>query len=104
MALAMAVGALSARKPGSGFAPCEIGSPARRPFGVAPRSLPIAIVEDHENHPGIRFRPPGVGPALTSSVNRRLTRSAQASPSDPPRPNRSAVRIIARMRSPAGPE
>ena len=87
MAAAIAVGAPSLRKPGSGFAPCEIGAPACRPLGVAPTALPIGIVLAHENRPGIRLNPAGVGFCLDQIGEGTPTmRSAYSSARDPPLP------------------
>jgi len=86
MATAMAVGAPSRRNPGSGLEPCEMGSPARRPLGVAPIALPSGMVLAHEKMPGISLNPSGVGRATTASVKAQAMRLAHSSARVPPVP------------------
>ena len=83
----MAVSAPSRRKPGCGFAPWLMGSPSRRPLGVAPTSLPSTIVLDQENQPGMNLTGAKTSSmALTWSVKEALMRLAQWSPSVSPPP------------------
>ena len=84
--MAIAVSAPSLRKPGSGFAPCEIGSPALRPFGVAPTVLPKRIVSAHVNHPGMSLKPCGVVWPAISPFRISVSFTAHASARVPPAP------------------
>lgn len=87
MAALMAVAAPSLRKPGLGFAPWEMGSPARRPLGVAPSVAPMVSVFAQENRPGTIWKPcTGVRCALTSRVKIWERRTARPSASLPPLP------------------
>ena len=73
--------ASSSAKPGTGFAPWEMGVAALRPLGVAPTERPKPTVLAHEKKPGMKTRPGSVS-RRTAATKASLTRKAQDSPGE----------------------